>query len=74
MSEPLEKRLDDLARAIAGEIKTQRLEIGELTQANQEQAQTINDMRATNSEVLARIIPTLAAANTLIINNSIAPE
>jgi hypothetical protein len=73
MSEPLEKRLDDLARAIAGEIKTQRLEIGELTQANQDQAQLINELRITNSEVLARIIPTVALANTLIIK-TIAPE
>jgi hypothetical protein len=73
MSESLEKRLDDLARAIAGEIKTQRLEIGELTQANQDQAQLINELRITNSEVLARIIPTVALANTLIIK-TIAPE
>jgi hypothetical protein len=73
MSESLEKRLDDLARAIAGEIKTQRLEIGELTQANQEQAQLITELRITNSEVLARIIPTVALANTLIIK-TIAPE
>ena len=73
MSESLEKRLDDLARAIAGQIKTQRLEIGELTQANQEQAQLITELRITNSEVLARIIPTVALANTLIIK-TIAPE
>jgi hypothetical protein len=73
MNKSLEKRLDDLARAIAGQIKTQRLEIGELTQANQDQAQLINELRITNSEVLARIIPTVALANTLIIK-TIAPE
>lgn len=70
MGEPLDKRLDDFAKAVGGQIKSQKAVIDGLAQRVQSQEQIIDKMRIDNTTVLAKIIPVMASAHEIIIKNS----
>lgn len=69
MRQRLDQQLDALAKTVGGHIKVHKQEIDSLNIRLDAQQQAIAEMRTQNTTALAKIIPTMANANELIVKH-----